>query len=190
LTGAQAMTQTSPGGGQKQWYVVHTFTGHENKVKTSIERRAKAESLDDKFGRILVLTEDEIRGSRRGKKQVRKHKVFPGYVIIEMELTTRTQHLVRSTSGVTGFVGPGRQPVALSPEEISRVLGTVEEEGTRVRVAFEEGETVRIVAGPFEGFHGRVEEIDMAKEKMRVLISIFGRDTPVEVGFGDVEKLD
>lgn len=175
---------------EMQWYVVHTFTGHENKVKTAIERRAKAENLQDRFGRILVLTEDEIRGSRRGKKQVRKHKVFPGYVIVEMDLTDKTQHLVRSTSGVTGFVGPGRQPVPLSPDEISRILGTAEDEGSRLRVAFEEGETVRIVSGPFEGFHGRVEEIDVPKDKMRVLISIFGRDTPVEVGFGDVEKLD
>jgi transcriptional antiterminator NusG len=173
----------------KKWYVVHTFTGHENKVKAAIERRAKAQSLQDRFGRILVLIEEEVRGTRRGKKQVRKHKVFPGYVIIEMLLDEDTHHLVRSTSGVTGFVGPDRQPVALSPQEVRRILGTLEEE-PRVRAAFEEGETVRIVSGPFEGFHARVEQVDVTKQKLRALISIFGRDTPVEVDFSDVEKLD
>jgi len=173
----------------KKWYVVHTFTGHENKVKSAIERRAKAQSLQDRFGRILVLTEEEVRGTRRGKKQVRKHKVFPGYVIIEMLLDEDTHHLVRSTSGVTGFVGPDRQPVALSPQEVRRILGTLEEE-PRVRAAFEEGETVRILSGPFEGFHARVEQVDVTKQKLRALISIFGRDTPVEVDFSDVEKLD
>jgi len=173
----------------KKWYVVHTFTGHENKVKASIERRAKAESLEDRFGRLLVLTEEEVRGTRRGKKQVRKHKVFPGYVIIEMLLDKDTHHLIRSTSGVTGFVGPDRQPVALSPQEVRRILGTLEEE-PRVRAAYEEGETVRILSGPFEGFHARVEHVDVAKQKIRALISIFGRDTPVEVDFTDVEKLD
>jgi len=169
--------------------VVHTFTGHENKVKAAIERRAKAQSLQDRFGRILVLIEEEVRGTRRGKKQVRKHKVFPGYVIIEMLLDEDTHHLVRSTSGVTGFVGPDRQPVALSPQEVRRILGTLEEE-PRVRAAFEEGETVRILSGPFEGFHARVEQVDVTKQKLRALISIFGRDTPVEVDFSDVEKLD
>jgi transcriptional antiterminator NusG len=173
----------------KKWYVVHTFTGHENKVKAAIERRAKAQSLQDRFGRILVLIEEEVRGTRRGKKQVRKHKVFPGYVIIEMLLDEDTHHLVRSTSGVTGFVGPDRQPVALSPQEVRRILGTLEEE-PRVRAAFEEGETVRILSGPFEGFHARVEQVDVTKQKLRALISIFGRDTPVEVDFSDVEKLD
>jgi transcriptional antiterminator NusG len=147
--------------GEKRWYVVHTFTGHENKVKASIERRAASEGLGERFGRILVLTEEELRGTRRGKKQVRKHKVFPGYVIAEMELTDETRHLVRSTAGVTGFVGPDRQPVPLQPEEI----------------------------GPFENFHGRIEEINVPKEKLRVLVSIFGRDTPVEVDLGDVERL-
>ena len=172
-----------------QWYVVHTFTGHENRVKSAIERRAKAQNLLDRMGRILVLIEEEVRGTRRGKKQVRKHKVFPGYVIIEMILDQDTHHLIRSTSGVTGFVGPGRQPVALSPDEVKRILGTLEED-TRVRAAFEEGQTVRILSGPFEGFHARLDQVDVAKQKLRALISIFGRDTPVEVDFSDVEKMD
>ncbi|HUT74026.1 MAG TPA: transcription termination/antitermination protein NusG [Armatimonadota bacterium] len=174
----------------KRWYVVHTFTGHENKVKASIERRAVAHGLGDKLGRILVLTEEELRGTRRGKRQVRKHKLFPGYVIIEMELDDQTQHLVRSTAGVTGFIGPGRQPVALERQEIDSILATLGgEEAPRMRVAFERGDMMRVISGPFENFHGRIEDINVAKEKLTLLISIFGRDTPVEVDFADVEKL-
>lgn len=174
----------------KRWYVVHTFTGHENKVKSSIERRAAAQGFADQVGRILVLTEEELRGTRRGKRQVRKHKLFPGYVIIEMELSDKTQHLIRSTPGVTGFIGPGRQPVPLEPQEIENILATLGgEETPRMRVAFERGDMMRVVSGPFENFHGRIEEINVAKEKLTLLISIFGRDTPVEVDFADVEKL-
>lgn len=174
----------------KRWYVVHTFTGHENKVKSSIERRAASQGLDDRIGRILVLTEDELRGTRRGKRQVRKHKLFPGYVIIEMELDDQTQHLVRSTAGVTGFIGPGRQPVPLEQTEIQNILSTLGgEEAPRMRVAFQPGDMMRVVSGPFENFHGRIEEVNVAKEKLTLLISIFGRDTPVEVDFADVEKL-
>jgi transcriptional antiterminator NusG len=175
--------------GEKRWYVVHTFTGHENKVKTSIERRAASEGLQDRVGRILVLTEEELRGTRRGKKQVRKHKVFPGYVIVEMELTNETRHLVRSTAGVTGFVGPDRQAVPLQPDEVEGILGAASEEAPRRRAPFEKGDMVRIAAGPFENFHGRIEEINIPKEKLRVLVSIFGRETPVEVDLGDVERL-
>jgi len=173
----------------KQWYVVHTFTGHEDKVRRSIERRAGSLGLSERLGRILVLIEEELKGTRRGKRQVRKHKVFPGYVFIEMVLDDQTQHLVRSTSGVTGFVGSDRQPVPLKQQEIENLLTSAGEEAPRVRVAFEKGETVRVVGGPFEGLHGRIEEINIPKEKLRLLISIFGRDTPVEVDFGDVEKL-
>jgi len=174
----------------KRWYVVHTFTGHENKVKASIERRGASQGLSDKIGRILVLTEEELRGTRRGKRQVRKHKLFPGYVIIEMELDDKTQHLIRGTSGVTGFIGPGRQPVPLERAEIENILSTLGgEETPRMRVAFQRGDMMRVVSGPFENFHGRIEEINVGKEKMTLLISIFGRDTPVEVDFADVEKL-
>jgi len=175
---------------EKQWYVLHTFTGHEDKVRRSIERRAESLGLKDRLGRILVLTEEELKGTRRGKRQVRKHKVFPGYVFIEMVLDDQTQHLVRATAGVTGFVGSDRQPVPLQPHEIEGLLSTAGgEEAPRVRVAFEKGENVRVTAGPFEGMVGRIDEINIPKEKLRLLISIFGRDTPVEVDFGDVEKL-
>jgi len=174
---------------EKHWYVVHTFTGHEDKVRKSIERRAASLGLSERLGRILVLIEEELKGTRHGKRQVRKHKVFPGYVFVEMALDDETQHLVRSTVGVTGFVGSDRQPVPLRPQEIENLLTSAGEEAPRVRVAYEKEQTVRVNAGPFEGFHGRIEEINIPKEKLRLLISIFGRDTPVEVDFGDVEKL-
>jgi transcriptional antiterminator NusG len=174
----------------KQWYVVHTFTGHEDKVKVSIERRAASLGLGDRLGRVLVPTEEELRGTRRGRRQVSKHKIFPGYVIVEMELDDQTRHLVRSTTGVTGFVGPDRQPVALQPAEVDRLLSTVSEEAPPLRAAWQDGETVRITSEPFEGIHGRVTEVDVKREKLRVLVSIFGRETPVEVDFADVEKLD
>ncbi len=174
----------------KQWYVVHTFTGHEDKVKISIERRAASLGLGDRLGRILVPTEEELRGTRRGRRQVSKHKVFPGYVIVEMELDDQTRHLVRNTTGVTGFVGPDRQPVALSQEEVDRLLSTVSEETAPVRAAWNVSETVRITSEPFDGIHGKVVDVDVKREKLKVLVSIFGRETPVEVDFADVEKLD
>ncbi len=174
----------------KQWYVVHTFTGHEDKVKISIERRASSMGLSDRVGRILVPTEEELRGTRRGRRQVSKHKIFPGYVIVEMELDDQTRHLVRDTTGVTGFVGPDRQPVALRPDEVQRLLLTVSEEAPPLRAAWDVGETVRIASEPFEGIHGKVVDVDVKREKLRVLVSIFGRETPVEVDFADVDKLD
>ncbi len=174
----------------KQWYVVHTFTGHEDKVKVSIERRSSSSGLEDRIGRILVPTEEELRGTRRGRRQVSKHKIFPGYVIVEMELDDETRHLVRDTTGVTGFVGPDRQPVALQPDEVDRLLTTVSEEAPPLRAAWQESETVRITSEPFDGIHGKIVEVDLKREKLRVLVSIFGRETPVEVDFADVEKLD
>jgi transcriptional antiterminator NusG len=174
----------------KQWYVVHTFTGHEDKVKVSIERRATSMGLGGKVGRILVPTEEELRGTRRGRRQVSKHKIFPGYVIVELELDDQTRHLIRDTTGVTGFVGPDRQAVALQPEEVERLLVAVSEEAPPMRAAWDLGETVRITSEPFDGIHGKIVDLDVKREKLKVLVSIFGRDTPVEVDFADVEKLD
>lgn len=174
----------------KQWYVIHTFTGHENKVKTSIERRAASLGLNEKLGRILVLTEEELKGTRRGRRQVRTRKVFPGYVILEAEMEDDVRHLVRNTPGVTGFVGPDRQPVPLHAEEIQNILQQVGEEAeSRVRVPWEVGDSVRIMVAPFEDFRGKIQEVNMPREKLRVAIELFGRETPVEVGFDDVEKL-
>jgi len=175
---------------EKQWYVVHTFTGQEERVAKTIERRAKSAGLGERLGRVLVLSEEELRGTRRGKRQVSRHKIYPGYVFIEMALDDDTRHLVQSTSGVTGFIGPDRQPVPLSQPEIDALLHSVESEAPRIKAAWHKGDLVRIISEPFEGIQGTIEEVNLAKEKLRVLVSIFGRETPVDLNFGDVEKID
>ncbi len=175
---------------EKLWYVVHTFTGQEDRVARTIQRRAASTGLAEHIGRVLVLTEEELKGTRRGKRQITRHKVYPGYVFLEMALDDSTRHLVQSTSGVTGFIGPDRQPVPLSQAEIDALLETVESEAPRIKAAWHKGDLVRITAEPFEGIQGTVEEVNLAKEKLRVLVSIFGRETPVDLNFGDVEKID
>jgi len=171
------------------WYVIHTFTGHENKVKSSIERRAAAQGIGHKMHRILVLTEEEVTGTRGGKKTVRKHKVYPGYVFLEMDLDDETRFLIRNTPGVTGFVGPDKQPVPLKESEIRTILDQVEGVEIPVKAIWSAGNVVRVTSGPFANFEGTIEEVNIPKEQVRVLISLFGRDTPVTLGFNDIEKI-
>ena len=173
---------------EKQWYAVHTYSGHENKVKTNIERRAESMNLKDKVFRILVPTEAELR-TRAGKRQEVQRKVFPGYVLIEMVLDETTWYLVKSTTGVTGFVSSGNKPVPLQDKEIQAILDAIEAPDRRPKVKWSKEEVVRVVAGPFADFTGKIEEVNIQKEKLRVLISIFGRDTPVELDFAQVERL-
>lgn len=173
---------------EKQWYAVHTYSGHENKVKTNIERRAESMNLKDKIFRILVPTEAELR-TRAGKRQEVQRKVFPGYVLIEMILDENTWYLVKSTTGVTGFVTSGNKPVPLQDKEIQAILDAIEAPDRKPKVKWSKDEVVRVVAGPFTDFTGKIEEVNIQKEKLRVLISIFGRDTPVELDFSQVERL-
>ncbi|MGD8238171.1 MAG: transcription termination/antitermination protein NusG [Armatimonadota bacterium] len=173
---------------EKQWYVVHTLTGHENKVKASIEKMAKSADLDQFFGRILVPTEEEVK-STSGKRRVVKKKLFPGYVLIQMSLNNRTGHLVRQTSGVTAFVGSGTKPVPLKPDEVENVLQTVGEEAAVPRLAFDVDEAILVNDGPFAEMSGKITAVDAHREKLTVQISIFGRDTPVELDFTQVDKL-
>ena len=173
---------------QRHWYAVHTYSGHENKVMTNIMRRAESMSLRDKIFRILVPTESETK-SKAGKKTEVKRKVFPGYVLIDMVLDDQTWYLVKSTTGVTGFVSSGNKPVPLQEREVRDLLESVEGTVPVPVVKFEKNEVVRVTAGPFSEFTGKIEEINPDKEKLRVLISIFGRDTPVELDFGQVEKV-
>src|SRR5664280_1559195 len=173
---------------EKQWYAVHTYSGHENKVKTNIERRAESMNLKDRIFRILVPTELELR-TRGGKKQEVQRKVFPGYVLIEMILDDQTWYLVKSTTGVTGFVSSGNKPVPLQDREIQSILDAIEAPDRRPKVKWSKDEVVRVTSGPFTDFTGKVEEVNTEKEKLKVLISIFGRDTPVELDFGQVERL-
>ena len=173
---------------EKQWYAVHTYSGHENKVKTNIERRAESMNLKEKVFRILVPTETELR-TRAGKRTEVQRKVFPGYVLIEMVLDETTWYLVKSTTGVTGFVSSGNKPVPLQDKEIQAILDAIEAPDRRPKVKWSKDEVVRVVAGPFADFTGKIEEVNVQKEKLRVLISIFGRDTPVELDLAQVERL-
>ena len=170
---------------EKQWYAVHTYSGHENKVKTNIERRAESMNLKDKVFRILVPTETELR-TRGGKRQEVQRKVFPGYVLIEMVLDETTWYLVKSPTGVTGFVSSGNKPVPLQDKEVQAILNAIEAPDRRPKVKWSKDEVIRIVAGPFADFTGKIEEVNVQKEKLKVLISIFGRDTPVELDFSQV----
>lgn len=173
---------------EKQWYAVHTYSGHENKVKTNIERRAESMNLKDRLFRVLVPTEPELR-TRGGKRLEVQRKVFPGYVLIEMVLDEQTWHLVRSTTGVTGFVSSGNKPVPLQDKEVQAILDAIEAPDRKPKVKWSKDEVVRVVSGPFTDFTGKIEEVNVQKEKLRVLISIFGRDTPVELDFSQVERL-
>jgi transcriptional antiterminator NusG len=178
------------GGGkmQRHWYAVHTYSGHENKVMTNILRRAESMSLQNKIGQVLVPTEMETR-TRGGKKTEVKRKIYPGYVLIEMVLDDSTWYLVKSTTGVIGFIPPGSKPVPLQEKEVRDILDSVEGHAPVPVVKFERGEVIRVISGPFTEFTGKIEEVNADKEKLKVLISIFGRDTPVELDFQQVEKV-
>jgi transcription termination/antitermination protein NusG len=172
---------------QRHWYAVHTYSGHENKVKTNIERRAESLGLKDKITRILVPVEEETR-NRNGRRTQIKRKVFPGYLLIEMELNDSTWYLVKNTIGVTGFVSSGNKPVPIQEREISNILESLESP-RQVKPTWQKGEVVRVTAGPFAEFTGTIEEVNADKEKLKVLISIFGRDTPVELDFNQIERV-
>jgi len=172
---------------EKNWYVVHTYSGFEEKVKLSIEEKVEKQGMQDKISRILIPTERviELRG---GKKRESDKKFYPGYILVEMELNDETWHLIRSTPRVTGFVG-GTQPVALSEEEISVILQQIEKGPVpQVKTQFQKGDSVRIIDGPFTNFVGSVEDVDMDHDRLNVMVSIFGRQTPVELNFFQVER--
>lgn len=173
---------------EKHWYAVHTYAGHENKVKTNIERRAESMNLKDKVSRIIVPTEPELR-TRSGKRVEVQRKVFPGYVLIEMVLDDSTWYLIKSTTGVTGFVTSGNKPVPLQNKEVEDILQAVDGPKMPPRVKWQVNEVVRVVTGPFAEFTGKIEDVNGQKETLKVLISIFGRDTPVELEFSQVERL-
>jgi len=169
---------------QAKWYVVHTYSGHENKVKATIEKAVKTRGMEDYILDVVVPTE-EIVETKNGKKKTRQRKIFPGYVLVKMTITDESWYVVRNTKGVTGFVGPGSKPVPLSDEEV-KAMGV---EKTVTEIDVEVGEVVTVKNGPFEGFMGTVQEINSEKELIKVLISMFGRETPVELEFDQIEKL-
>ena len=173
----------------KAWYAVHTYSGHENKVKTNIERRAASlPEVRDKIGRILVPVEEETR-NRNGRRSTIKRKVFPGYVLIEMELNDQTWYLVKNTIGVTGFVSSGNKPVPLQDKEVQDILDALAGDTRKLTPQWQKGEVIRVTSGPFADFNGTIEEVNTEKQKIKVLISIFGRDTPVELDFNQIERV-
>ncbi len=174
----------------KQWFVVHAQTGQELKVKSSLESKVQQGLVGELIGQVLVPTE-RVAEVRAGKKRVSERKFFPGYLLVEMEMTDTSWHLVRTTPGVTGFIGAGRRPVALSDEEVAEILRQTEERKEKPisRVTFQKGESVRVSEGPFTNFSGVIEEVNTTRGKLKVLVSIFGRQTPVELEFWQVERL-
>lgn len=176
---------------EKQWFVIHTYSGYENKVKTNLESRVQTMGMEDKIFRILVPTEDELE-IKNGKKKVVQRKVFPGYVLVEMAMTDDSWYVVRNTPGVTGFVGStggGSKPIPLLPNEVRSILRTMGVDEVKTRVEFGVNEAVRIVDGPFADMIGTVEEIHADQQKLKVLVSMFGRETPLELDFTQVERL-
>jgi transcriptional antiterminator NusG len=173
----------------KQWYIIHTYSGFEKKVKESLEGRVAAFGLGDRIGRVMIPTEDvvEVRG---GKKVVSNRMFYPGYVLVEMEMDDDTWHVVRSTPRVTGFVGSGQTPSPLSEAEVDNIIHRVTTSADRPKpkVVFERNEQVRIVDGPFATFTGVVEEVNADRSTLKVSVTIFGRSTPVELDFAQVEK--
>jgi transcriptional antiterminator NusG len=174
-------------GDGRAWYVVHCYSGYENKVRHNLEQRIETMGMKDKIFDIVVPTEEEIE-VKEGKRRTVERRVFPGYILVNMILSEESWYVVRNTPGVTGFVGMGNSPTPLRPEEVSQIIKRMEAEAPRIKVTFKTGERVRIVDGPFNDFRGTVSEIDMERAKVRVMVNFFGRETPVELDFLQVEK--
>ena len=175
---------------EKQWYVLHTYSGYENKVKLNIESRAQSMNMEDHIFRVVIPEEEQVE-VKDGKEKATTQKTFPGYVLVEMVMDDDTWHLVKQTSKVTGFVGGARnRPVPISQAEVEKIVSQMQEgsEKPRHKIEFEVGEVVRVKEGPFTDFNGSIEEVNYEKNKLRVSVTIFGRSTPVELEFSQVEK--
>jgi transcription termination/antitermination protein NusG len=171
----------------RAWFVVHCYSGYENKVRHNLEQRIETMGMKDKIFDVVVPTEEEIE-VKEGKRRTVERRVFPGYILVNMILSEESWYVVRNTPGVTGFVGMGNTPTPLRPEEVAQIVKRMEAEAPRIKVTFKSGERVRIVDGPFNDFRGTVSEIDMERAKVRVMVNFFGRETPVELDFLQVEK--
>jgi transcriptional antiterminator NusG len=176
--------------GNKRWYVVHAYSGMEKSVMKALQERIERDGMQEKFGRILVPTEEVVE-VKNGQKSITERRFFPGYVLVEMEMTDESWHLVKNTNKVTGFVGgKANKPTPISQKEVEKILTQMKEgvEKPRPKTLFEVGEMVRVKEGPFTDFNGNVEEVNYEKSRLRVSVTIFGRATPVELEFGQVEK--
>ena len=172
----------------RRWYVIHTYSGYENKVKTNLEHRISSMDMGDKIFQVLVPTEEEIE-IKNGKRHPVERKVFPGYVLVEMIMDDDSWYVVRNTPGVTSFVGSGNKPTPLTDGEVRAILRQIKLDAPKYKVAFTKGEAVRVTDGPFTDLHGVVDEVNPERNKVKVLVSIFGRETPVELDFLQIEKL-
>jgi transcriptional antiterminator NusG len=192
---AATVAEESPASGPaeatpKKWYIIHTYSGFENKVSESLKTRSEAFGFADKIGQVLIPTEEVVE-LRNGKKVTSKRLVYPGYVLVEMEMSDALWHEVKNTPRVTGFVGGGNSPVPLSPEEVNQILyrQASSAERPRPKMTFEKNDSVRIIDGPFANFSGKVDEVNPERGTLRVMVTIFGRATPVELEFLQVEKV-
>ena len=174
----------------KKWYVVHTYSGHEDKVRENLRKAVQAAALVDEFGEVLVPKEEYVE-MKDGKRKTSRRKTFPSYVMIEMELSDETRHLVQNVPGVTGFIGPNKSPVPLKDVDVRRMLGQMEQTKSKPTptVHFRVGDHVRVGDGPFSGFNGVVDEVNSERGKIKVMVSIFGRQTPVELDFLQVQPV-
>ncbi len=175
---------------EKRWYAVHTYAGQEDKVKANLEQRIESFGAKDKISRILIPKE-KIAEVRNGKKRIYKRKFFPGYILIEADLDDETAYIIATTPGVTGFVGPRNKPVPLDKKEVEKIeqrMGLLEKK-PKPGIVFERGENIRIISGPFANFQGEIIEVNPQQQRLKVLVSIFGRETPVELEYVNVEKI-
>lgn len=170
---------------KKEWFVVHTYSGHENKVKANLERRIESTGMQDSIFRVLVPTEEKIE-LKQGKKKVVNRKVFPGYVLVEMVMTEQTWYIVRNTPGVTGFISSGTKPLPLPDDEIKEILKEMGIKEAKPEIHFQRGQSVKVTDGPFEEFVGIIQEVYPDRGKVKVLVSMFGRETPLELDFEQI----
>lgn len=190
---AGAISETPPPAGPKRaWYVVHCYSGYENRVKKGLEQRIKSmppeQKMEELIFRIVVPTEEEL-DLREGQRKIIQRRVFPGYILVEMIMTEESWYVVRNTPGVTGFVSSGDKPTPLREDEVNKILKRMETEQPKVRVTYRPGQAVHIIDGPFADFRGTVDEVNMEKGKVRVMVSFFGRETPVELDLLQVQKV-
>jgi len=172
---------------EKKWYVIHTYSGYENRVKVNLEHRIESMDVEDKIFQVVVPTEDRIE-MKDGERRTIPKKVFPGYILVEMKMSDESWYVVRNTPGVTGFVGSGTNPVPLDEQEVKAILRQMETGEPKIEIGFNKGESVRVIDGPFMDFIGVVDEISLEKGRVKVLVAFFGRETPVELDFLQVEK--
>lgn len=173
---------------EKKWYVIHTYSGHENKVKANLIKRIESTGMEDYIFRILVPVEERVK-QKKGKKEIVNKKIFPGYVLVEMMMNDDSWYVVRNTPGVTGFVSSGTKPLPLKPKEVEQILRNMGIEKITIASDYTNGDKVRVIDGPFEEFVGEIKSVNNQQGKVKLLVSMFGRETPLELEFAQIEKL-